>query len=100
MTVAAKDTVGQVGFSKILILLSAVLKLWTRLAKQRLREQEESCNAYIEEELSLRNTSQRNYSSPTLEAVEALLLFGVLCSTYVPFPSPRKVCVVSQTQKP
>ena len=31
---------------------------------------------------------------------KALLLFCVLFNTCVPFPSPRKGCAISQTQKP
>ena len=38
-------------------------------AKQRLRVKDGSYKAYIEEELSLSKTSQRNSSSPTLEAL-------------------------------
>ena len=37
-------------FAKILILLSAALKLWTGGAKQRLRVKEESYKPYIEED--------------------------------------------------
>ena len=46
-------------FANILIWLSAVSKLWTKLQNSVLRVKEESYKAYIEEELSLRNVAER-----------------------------------------
>ena len=68
-------------------------------AKQLLREKEESYKAYLEEDLSHRKTTQKNASSPTLEALGSTSMVLVLGIWQTMPPESKEVCSLVQPSR-